>query len=171
MRTSLAIASAGAVFLGMIAPVFAQPATTPTQTGPGFNTSGPAGTNTSNPSGHPLSGNGPPPAYARTHPGDSASSQAPATTTTTTGPGFNTGPAGQVNAERTRTEPSGQLYPGPNQKTAEQSRHGVSADTTGTAPSLSHPQYNTSEPGAVNAGRPGNPPPAANYYGESNGKP
>jgi hypothetical protein len=168
MRRKILIASAGATFLGLIAPVFAQPATEPTHTGPDYNTSGPGRTNQSNPQGAPLSGYGTPPAGSRTTPGDRATSQQPATVPSTTGPNYNTGDPAATNQTRTRTSPSGRNYPGPNQQSAAKSGKGPSANTTATSPSVSRPQYNTQGPADTNQTRPMHPAPGTNDNGNQN---
>lgn len=157
MRSKLLIASAGAAFLGLSAPAFAQPATEPTHTGPDYNTSGPGRTNESNPQGASLSGHGTPPAGSRTTPGDRASSHQPATVPSTTGPNYNTADPAATNQTRTRTSPAGQNYPGPNQESATRSRRSPSANTTATSPSVSSPQYNTQGPADTNQTRPASP--------------
>jgi hypothetical protein len=86
MRSKLAIAFGGVVFIGMIAPVFAQPATQPTQTGPTYNTMPEASTNSANPGGQPASGLGSGPASSRLQPGDSSTAQPSANAPTNIGP-------------------------------------------------------------------------------------
>lgn len=168
MRTKLLIASAGAALLGLAAPAFAQPATEPTMTGPTYNTGGPGMTNQSNPAGRPASGYGQPPAKARLKPADGATALAPATSRSTTGPQFTTSGPGETNTTRTLTAPSGQHYPGPNPRTAANSKRETARSGVATAPSVSRPQYNTAGPGETAAARPATPPAGTDYY--SNGQ-
>jgi hypothetical protein len=160
MRDILRFASAGAFVLGLAGPALiqtasAQSATTPTKSGPEYNTSGPGADNGSNPGAQPLSGTGPAPSFYRHNPGSGSATPGPATTATDSGSGFNTGGPAATNSTNPMPGTVGAMAPSPSQQTGDSTFANSGNDKSGTAPSTSTSGYNTSGPAATNTTRPG----------------